>query len=145
MLSGINPILSGALLAALDRLGHGDEFAIVDANYPAYQVGVNVVDAPGLTAATVVEAVRTVVPLDTHEGASVILMSGEGDDVRAMQGELLDAADVEADRVDELERFEFYDRVTGAQLVVRTGELRSYGNLIMRRGVINHWESPGSA
>lgn len=31
MLSGIHPILAGELLAALDRLGRGDELVVADA------------------------------------------------------------------------------------------------------------------
>ena len=34
MLKGIDPILSPELLATLRAMGHGDEIAIVDGNYP---------------------------------------------------------------------------------------------------------------
>ena len=35
MLKNIDPLLSPELLSALRAMGHGDEIAIVDANYPA--------------------------------------------------------------------------------------------------------------
>ena len=35
MLWGIDPLLDADLLYALRRMGHGDEIAIVDANFPA--------------------------------------------------------------------------------------------------------------
>ena len=35
MLRNINPILSPELLYALRAMGHGDEIALVDANFPA--------------------------------------------------------------------------------------------------------------
>ena len=35
MLKGLDPILGPELLHALRAMGHGDEIAIVDANYPA--------------------------------------------------------------------------------------------------------------
>jgi L-fucose mutarotase len=41
-----------------------------------------------------------------------------------------------ASRVEEVERFEFYARAAQAFLVVRTGERRPYGNLILRKGVV---------
>ncbi|RXZ68848.1 RbsD/FucU family protein [Agromyces albus] len=145
MLSGIHPILHGELLAALDRLGHGDELVVADANFPAHRVGEVVVETPALAAAEVVAAIRTVVPLDGYEGASVLLMEAEGGEVLPVQHELVTAADAAPDRVDELERFEFYERAIGAQLVVRTGELRPYGNLILRKGVVNAYESRGAA
>lgn len=145
MLTGIHPILHGELLAALDRLGHGDELVVADANFPAHRLGRNVVELPGLAAANVVEAIRTVVPADRHEGPSVLLMTAEGDERPTVQHELVDAASVPADRVGELERFAFYDRAAAARLVLRSGELRPYGNLILRKGVVNAYEASGAA
>ncbi|WP_232331362.1 RbsD/FucU family protein [Agromyces laixinhei] len=139
VLSGIHPILNGELLTALDRLGHGDELVVADANFPAHRIG-NVIEAAGLPAAEVVAAIRTVVPLDDHEGASVHLMQAEGGGRLRVQAELVGAADAPVDRVAELERFAFYERARAALLVVRTGELRPYGNLILRKGVVNAYE-----
>jgi L-fucose mutarotase len=145
MLSGIHPMLHGELLAALDRLGHGDELVVADANFPAYRAASEVVVAAGVDAPDVVEAVRTVVPLDAYEGASVLLMTAEGGERLPVQQELVAAADAPGDRVDEIERFDFYERAAGARLVVRTGELRPYGNVILRKGVVNEYRSTGAA
>jgi L-fucose mutarotase len=145
VLSGIHPILHGEMLAALDRLGHGDELVVADANFPAYRAGREVVVAAGLDASAVVEAIRTVVPLDAYEGASVLLMTAEGGERLPVQDEIVVAADAPSDRVDGLERFDFYERAGGARLVVRTGELRPYGNVILRKGVVNEYRSPGAA
>lgn len=38
MLEGIHPLLHADLLHALAAMGHGDELAIVDANFPAASV-----------------------------------------------------------------------------------------------------------
>lgn len=145
MLSGIHPILSGELLAALDRLGHGDELVVADANFPAHRVGETVIEAAGLAAPAVVGAIRTVLPLDTYEEASVLLMAAEGGKRLPVQHELVEAADASPGRVGELERFAFYERAASARLVVRTGELRPYGNLIVRKGVVNSYEPTGAA
>ncbi|QEO13360.1 transport protein RbsD/FucU [Agromyces intestinalis] len=145
MLSGIHPILTGDLLAALDRLGHGDELVVADANFPAHRLGTLVLEAPGLTAPAVVAAIRTVVPLDRYEAESVVLMSGERSGGEPVQVELVDAAVVADHRVGELERFAFYERAASARIVVRTGELRPYGNLIMRKGVVGEYRSQGVA
>jgi L-fucose mutarotase len=140
MLSGIHPILTGDLLAALDRLGHGDELVVADANFPAHSMGSQVVEAAGLASPVVVEAIRTVVPLDGYEAESVLLMAAEGGERLPVQHALVAAASAPADRVAELERFAFYDRARTARLVVRSGELRPYGNLILRKGVVNEYE-----
>lgn len=139
MLSGIHPILTGDLLRALDRLGHGEELVVADANFPAYGAGAPVVECPGLAAPAVVEAIRTVFPLDGYEAESVLLMTAEGGARVPVQDELVVAAAAPADRVAELERFAFYDRAAGARLVVRTGEGRPYGNLILRKGVVGEY------
>jgi L-fucose mutarotase len=145
VLTGIHPILAGELLAALDRLGHGDELVVADANFPAHRLGAQVVETPGLPSPEVVEAIRTVVPLDGYEGASVLLMAAEGDERLAVQHDLVEAASAPADRVAELERFAFYERAAAARLVVRTGELRPYGNLVLRKGVVNAYVATGAA
>jgi len=145
VLTSIHPILAGELLAALDRLGHGDELVVADANFPAHRLGAEVVETPGLPSPEVVEAIRTVVPLDGYEGASVLLMAAEGDERLAVQQDLVEAASAPADRVAELERFAFYERAAAARLVVRTGELRPYGNLVLRKGVVNAYVATGAA
>lgn len=145
VLSGINPMLDGELLAALDRLGHGDELVVADANFPAHRLGAVVVERPGLDAPAVTSAIRTVVPLDGYEAASVLLMAAEGGLRLPVQDELVVAAATTTDRVEELERFAFYDRAGRARLIVRTGELRPYGNIVLRKGVVNSYEPRGAA
>lgn len=46
MLSGIDPILRGTLLAHLDATGHSDAVVVADAHFPAARLGARVVDTP---------------------------------------------------------------------------------------------------
>lgn len=139
MLTGIHPLLSGRVLHLLDELGHGDELVIADANFPARSIRTEApdfLDLPGLPSPAVLAAVRTVVPADAYEGPSIALMAAEpGIDV-TVQSELRAAAGVPAERVEEVERFVFYDRARAAAAVIRTGEVRPYGNVILRKGVV---------
>jgi len=57
MLRFIDPILSPELLAILRQMGHGDEIAIVDANFPSVTMGKRVVRADGVTATHMAEAI----------------------------------------------------------------------------------------
>ena len=145
MLSGINPILGGVLLAELDRLGHGDELVVADANFPAHRIGLTVFDALGTSAASMVEAIRSLVPLDTHGGAPVLLMAAENHERLPVQHELIAAAGTPIDAVETLERFAFYERAASSILIVRTGELRPFGNVILRKGVVNTYTTTGAA
>ena len=63
MLKNIAPLLSPELLSVLAEMGHGDDLAIVDANFPAVTMARRLVrvSAP---ATQVLEAVLTLLPLD---------------------------------------------------------------------------------
>ena len=75
---------------------------------------------------------RTVVPLD--DAPAVDLMATPDGEVLPVQDELTVAAGT--DDVRFLDRLAFYDVAAGAYLIVRTGETRIYGNVILRKGVV---------
>src|SRR5699024_7358704 len=132
---------SGSILKALDELGHGDTLVIADANFPAHTVGVAaqapVIDVPGHPSPQVTSAVRTLLPIDTYEGPAVALMETEPGVSVKVQQQLIEAAEVSTERVEYLERFDFYEVAKQAALVIRTGERRPYGNIILGKGVVS--------
>ena len=65
VLIGIHPLLTPDLLHALASMGHGDEIAVVDANFPSVSVGRRVIALPGADAPQALAAILTVFPLDT--------------------------------------------------------------------------------
>lgn len=131
MLRGLNPLLTGELLAHLDALGHGDLVAIVDANFPARTYGRRVVEVVGADAPTVARAIFTVAPPDAEEPIAVMAAP---DGRRAVHELLIDSTGL--DDVQELGRQEFYALAAQAELVVRTSERRGYGNLLVRMAAI---------
>lgn len=134
MLIGINALLRGPLLAALDALGHGDVLVIADANFPAARLG-EAHSLPGVLSAEAVDAILSVFPLDPDE--SVVLMTAP-DGLRPVQSEIMAAVNDHAGPVVEhVGRFEFYELARSASLIVQTGELRPYGNVLVRKGGIN--------
>ena len=141
MLKGIHPLLTADLLAALRNMGHGDEIAIVDANFPAASVGRRVIELPGITAHEVLRAVLTVFPLDTFDSPAAFTMEVVGDAL-ALPEPVADFAAVFTDfdlgdaEIGRLERHAFYARARNAFIVVRTGELRAYGNILLVKGVV---------
>lgn len=139
MLKGLHPLLYPPLLGVLAEMGHGDELALVDANFPAVTNARRLVHAPGLQAPSVLEAVLTLLPLDDFvEHPAAIMASGEPGrpPIAATFQSLLDAAEGRAVPIEELERFAFYGRAAGAFAIVATGERRLYGNILLRKGVI---------
>ena len=140
MLKGVHPLLTADLLHALASMGHGDEIAVVDANFPAVTVGRRLVQVAGADAPSVLEAILTVFPIDTFERPAAFTMQvvGDANAVPAPVGafrKLL--ADHGCSEVAALERRAFYARARDAFAVVRTGELRKYGNVLLVKGVVS--------
>ena len=142
MLKGIHPLLHADLLHALAAMGHGDELVIVDANFPAASVGRRVLHAVGATAPAMLDAVLTVFPLDTFVRPAALTMAVAGD-ADALPEPVREFAavftqhDLAEAEIGHLEREVFYTRARAAFAVVRTGELRPYGNILLIKGVVN--------
>ena len=75
MLKNLHPLLSPPLLTVLAEMGHGDEIAIVDANFPAASHARRLVQAGGSTAPQVLEAVLTLLPLDSFVACPAAVMT----------------------------------------------------------------------
>lgn len=142
MLKNIDPLLGPELLKILREMGHGDEIAIVDANYPAQSSTDLLVRMEGVTATNLLSAVVSVLPLDQYVEHSVFSMQvvGKPDEIPDIVTEfkaIVKQNDPEASW-EALERFSFYDQVNKAYAIVSTGESRLYGNVILKKGVIKY-------
>lgn len=134
MLTGIDPLLSGGLLAGLDAMGHSDAVCLADAHFPADRLADRLLVFPGLNTPDLLRAIRTVLPLDATP--AVDLMTSSDGSVLPVQRELMASAGVDVDSVQFVDRYDFYERAGSAYVVIRTGETRTYGNVIVRKGVV---------
>lgn len=134
MLDGINPLLTGELLMHLDEMGHSDTLIIVDAHFPAERLATRLVTVPGISAPDILAAVRSVLPLD--DTPAVDLMTSAGGEVLPVQRDLLAAARVPQGEARFIDRFEFYERAAEAFVIIRSGETRTYGCVIVRKGLV---------
>ena len=140
MLKGLDPLLGPELLKTLREMGHGDEIAIVDGNYPAVAHARRLVRMDGHDLLSVAAAVLSVLPIDDFTEEAVFRPGFAADPGR--REPVFDEFDAlvarfEPDRrVVPLAGEAFYDRVRGAYAVVATGERRLYANLVFRKGVI---------
>ena len=64
MLFGIPPVLGPDLLHALRAMGHGDEIALVDGNYPAAEHARRLIRADGIDLVTMLAAILKVMPVE---------------------------------------------------------------------------------
>jgi L-fucose mutarotase len=139
MLIGIHPLLSPDLLHTLASMGHGDRIAVVDANFPAASLAKRLITLPGISAPAALQAILSVMPLDDFEPdpASVMQVVGDATAVPETVREFTDilARSGLAPPVG-LERNAFYRAAAAAFVVVHTGELRLYGNILLAKGVV---------
>jgi len=141
MLKGLDPLLDADLLGVLAAMGHGDEVALVDANFPADSVAQRLVRLSGAPLADVARAVLSVLPLDSYIETPLVRMEVVGDplEVPDVQREVIALAE-EAEggpvAVGSLERFAFYERARSAYAVVASGERRAYGCVLLSKGVL---------
>lgn len=144
MLIGIDPLLSGELLKLLDEMGHGDELAVVDSNYPAFTPGRPVVQLGDVSVTRAVEAILSVIPLDESTRFPLECMRSEEGTLTGGQLDVLAVArrgqrsDLEPDLVD---RLEFYQRATAVSAIVRTLDARPYNCFILHKGVVRAREA----
>lgn len=134
MLTGIDPALSGSILARLDAMGHSDAVVLTDAHFPAARLAQDWIDLPLVSTPRLLRAIVRLVPLD--ESPAVDLMASADGDLLPVQEQILAEAGITAGEAAFLDRFEFYDRAAQASLVIRTGETRTYGNVLLRKGIV---------
>ena len=141
MLKGINPIISPELLKILMEMGHGDEIVIGDGNFPAASVAKRLVRLDGHGVCDILDAVLALMPLDAYVEAPAALMQvTPGDDVVPVIWEeykrIIKKYEPDNNKIEEIERFAFYDRAKEAYAVVATGETAIYANIILKKGVV---------
>jgi L-fucose mutarotase len=126
-------------------MGRGDEIAIVDANFPAASLARRLVDVRGASSTDVLDAVLTRLPLDAEAQPAAFTMEVAGD-AKALPEPVAEFAAVFTDRglgdveIAHLGRQAFHARAREAFAVVRTGELRPYGNILLVKGAVNAYE-----
>ena len=140
MLIGIPAILGPELLSTLRAMGHGDEIAIVDGNYPALEHARRLIRADGHGVIEIIDAVLQLLPVDDFvpEALFRATVKGDPDKLDPVHRDMVAVCERRAPgrRLVPLSGEAFYDRVRVAHAVVATSEPRLYGNIIIRKGVI---------
>lgn len=142
MLYNVPKVLSPELLKVLCEMGHGDEIVIADANFPSGAHAKNTIRADGIGGVKLLDAILTMMPLDSYAEYNLILMdltpSDEGKVNPTIWREYEDIAREHDPNVNVIgvERSEFYERAKKAYATIASGEEAIYANLIIRKGVI---------
>ncbi|MDR2211082.1 MAG: L-fucose mutarotase [Spirochaetaceae bacterium] len=141
MLIGIDPVISPELLDVLFRMGHGDEIVLGDAFFPGDSFNPRVIRADGITIPRLLDGILSLINLDKYVSYPVVMMDVTAGDrldpeVEGSYRAVIEKHWPDTPPVERMERFAFYERCKRAFAVVMTGETRTYGNVILKKGVI---------
>ena len=135
MLIGISPLLSPDLLHALRSMGHGDEIALVDGNYPAAEHARRLIRADGVHLMPLLRAVLKLLPVEaafraslhndpTHRG----VIHHALDDLCHTCGQRFTVTPLAGDQL--------YPRIKAAYAIVATSESELFANVILRKAAL---------
>jgi len=146
MLKGLSPLLNADLLWVLESMGHGDDLALVDRNFPAASVATSTVSGrlirlDGADCSAAAEAILSLMPLDSFVDAPLRRMEvvGEPDtllEVHEDMARIAAKAEGAPVKMESVERHAFYAAARAAFAVVQTVEARPYGCFLLKKGVI---------
>lgn len=139
MLKGISKFVGPELLFILHQMGHGDEIVLADAHFPGHSLGPKVLRADGIPVRDLLDGILPLFELDSYAPPLVMMEVVAGDALDpAVERDYMRIISKHAPNASppiRLERRAFYDRARGAFAIVMTGELRKYGNLLLKKGV----------
>ena len=141
MLKTLTRLHTPELLHTLAAMGHGDELAIVDCHYPAVSTSQRLVRLDGADLPDVVAACLQLMPLDTFVPDPALRMEMADDpgripEVQALCQPIIDRAEGRSVPLKGIERHAFYERARHAFATIATGEVRTYGCLLFKKGVV---------
>ncbi len=146
MLKHIPPFINPDLLWILAAMGHGDQLAVVDRNFPAWAIAKQtrsqrLVTLGGMDAPRTVAGLLELLPLDTFVEQPLAWMDPVDEPGRTLpvHAEVLAACRAAegravAHRV--IPRHDFYAATTRCFAVVQNSESRPYGCFILTKGVV---------
>ncbi len=132
-------MLGPDLLHALRSMGHGDEIAFVDANYPAAEHARRLIRADGHGLIAMLGAVLPVLPIEAAFRASYMNDAAQFGPIHAQ----IDAACAGSGQdftITPLDGAQLYPRIKSAYAIVATGESALYANVILRKAAL---DAPG--
>ena len=141
MLKTLSVLHTPELLHALASMGHGDEIALVDCHFPAVSVAQRLVRLDGADVPAALEACLHLIPLDAFVDEPAVRMlqvhaPDEIPEVQQLCQNVIDAAEGRHVKLAGISREAFYERARRAYAVIATGEQRTYGCILIKKGVV---------
>ena len=146
MLKHVPAFMDAELLWVLAAMGHGDELAVVDRNFPSRSVAMaaqsgKLTPLGGLDAPTAIAGILELMPLDSFVEAPIAWMDpvDQPGAILSVHADVLQVCK-QAEGRDVahavIERHQFYDAARRCFAVVQNSENRPYGCFILKKGVV---------
>ncbi|HCY99227.1 MAG: transporter [Rhodobacterales bacterium RIFCSPHIGHO2_02_FULL_62_130] len=135
MLIGISPLLGPDLLHTLRAMGHGDEIALVDGNYPAAEHARRLIRADGIHLMPMLRAILKIFPVEAAFRASL-------NNDPAQRGVIHQALDdlchtsAQDFSLTPLAGEQLYPRIRSAYAIIATSEPELFANVILRKAAL---------
>jgi L-fucose mutarotase len=146
MLKHVPAFIDADLLWVLAAMGHGDELAVVDRNFPACSVAMEtqsgkLITLAGMDAPATIGGILELMPLDTFVDSPLAWMDpvDQPGAVLPVHADVLEACRLAEGRAVAhavIERHQFYAAAKKCFAVVQNSESRPYGCFILKKGVV---------
>jgi L-fucose mutarotase len=146
MLKHVPAFMDAELLWVLAAMGHGDELAVVDRNFPARSVAMEtqsgkLITLGGMDAPSAIAGILELMPLDSFVDAPLAWMdpSDQAGAVLSVHADVLNVCKRAEGRdvaYAVIERHQFYAAAKKCFAVVQNSENRPYGCFILKKGVV---------
>jgi L-fucose mutarotase len=135
MLIGLSPLLGPDVLHTLRSMGHGDEIALVDGNYPAAQHARRLIRADGIMLLPMLSAVLSVLPVEAAGRAALMNDPAQMGPIHHEIDALCGACG-QSFVMTPLAGDALYPRVQAAFAIIATSESALYANVILRKAAL---------
>lgn len=143
MLKKIPNLLSPDLLKILHEMGHGDEIVIGDGNFPAANYTNNLIRCDGHNIPDLLEAILELFPIDTYVDKPISLMKVADPEKESnpviweVYKDILNACNLSNNKIEYVEKLDFYEKTKKAYAVIATTEQALYANILLKKGIIS--------
>jgi L-fucose mutarotase len=135
MLIGISPLLGPDLLHTMRAMGHGDEIALVDGNYPAAEHARRLIRADGIHLLPMLRAMLKLFPVEAAYRAA---LNNDPAQRGVIHHALDDLASTSAQgfTMTPLAGEQLYPRIRSAYAIIATSEPELFANVILRKAAL---------
>lgn len=135
MLIGVSPLLGPDLLHVLRAMGHGDEIALVDGNYPAAEHARRLIRADGIDLIPMLRAVLAILPVEAAGRASLNNDPAQAGQIHHEIANVC-AASQQSFVLTPLAGADLYPRIKAAYAIIATSEAALFANVILRKAAL---------